>query len=75
MPNLMAVFALPVGSHTTANRGLRSFQLGTSVRAGKLRAGTSMPAGTSVAFTDSRSQSNRSPALIVTRLMRHWSCT
>ena len=46
MPNLIAVFASPVGSHTTPNRGLRSFQFGTSVRAGKLRAGTSTPAGT-----------------------------
>ena len=75
MPNLIAVFALPVGSHTMPNRGLRSFQFGTSVRAGNERAGTSRPAGTSVAFTDSRSQSNRTPAVIVTRLMRHWSWT
>src|SRR4030095_308722 len=65
MPNLIAVFPLPVGSQTMPNRGLRSFQFGTSVRAGNERAGTNSPAGTSVAFTDSRSQSQRRTALIV----------
>ena len=46
MPALMAVFALPDGSQTMPSRGLMSFQFGTFVRAGKMRAGTSRPAGT-----------------------------
>ena len=39
----------------------------------KLRAGTRGPAGSLIAGTDSCSQSNRSPALIVKRPARHWS--
>ena len=34
MPNLIAVFASPFGSHTIPNRGLRSFQFGTFLMAG-----------------------------------------
>src|SRR5436190_8636821 len=57
MPNLIAVFASPAGSHTMPNLGLRSFQFGTSSRAGNDCGGASAPAGTDEAATDSRSHS------------------
>src|SRR5712691_11743343 len=73
MPALIAVLPSPNGSHATPNRGLRSFQFGTSSTAAKVRAGTSGPAGSLIAGTDSWTQSNRNPALIVKRPTRHWS--
>src|SRR4051812_23005890 len=71
MPPLMTVLPLPVTSHATPTRGLRSFQLGTLSTPGAVKDGKSALAGSTIVGSCAVIQSKRSPAFTVTRPSDH----
>src|SRR5262245_16242030 len=72
---LTAVLPLPNRSKAPPARRLKSFQFGTFAISAIETAGDQNDAGAEFAGMPALKWSHRPPALIVTRLIFHWSCT